>query len=491
MKKKVIIGLGIFSIIFLIGGIYIIISIEKTTSNLEDILRLHQVELMREHLLLRLKRVQSDLYLRNTRYARGIYTIVSDVKKMEDAVDKCFKCHHPGKVMDRLTDIRNQVETYKNALSRIMTIRANIKRLEAEEDNAYMIGQELITTVDNMITKTSVGLTEKTQSFLRQMSTTKTIIFILVAVGPILTAVLSVILITSITKPLNVILGAIRSLKSGDMDYRIPPGLKDEFGEVASAFNEMTATLKDQMQKMQRTEQMAVCGQLAASLAHEIKNPLAAIKVAIEVISDELKLSKENQDTLSKVLAEVRRIESLMKNLLDFARPPKPQLIGIDINNTLDVTISFLIKQPSFSLKNAGSIKIVKEFDNHLPETMADPQQLQQVFMNLLLNSTDAMPDGGTLTVRTFYDSSTDSILIDISDTGKGISKDTIDKIFQPFFTTKSKGTGLGLAITRQLIEQHGGNIMAENNINGGATFKIKFPVKNGTAGCPKTNKIA
>ena len=109
---------------------------------------------------------------------------------------------------------------------------------------------------------------------------------------------------------------------------------------------------------------------------------------------------------------------------------------------------------------------------------MADPMQLQQVFLNLLLNAIDTMQDGGTLFVKTSYDAGENAVQIEISDTGKGIDEKVIAKIFQPFFTTKPKGTGLGLAITKRLIEQHGGDISAENNPGGGATFKIRLPVK-------------
>jgi len=185
--------------------------------------------------------------------------------------------------------------------------------------------------------------------------------------------------------------------------------------------------------------------------------------------------SAENKDILSKVISEIRRIEALMKSLLDFARPPKPQFMQIDLNHILEGTLDFLIKQPSFSQGKKEAIAIIQNLDAHLPEIVADPQQLRQIFINLLLNAHEAMAQEGTLTVKTSHDSSP-SIEISISDTGKGISKDVLGKIFQPFFTTKPKGTGLGLAISKQLIEQHGGAISAENNPDGGATFRIKIP---------------
>ncbi|HJW27874.1 MAG TPA: ATP-binding protein, partial [Saprospiraceae bacterium] len=203
---------------------------------------------------------------------------------------------------------------------------------------------------------------------------------------------------------------------------------------------------------------------------------LAGIKAAIELMAEEITLSAENKDILSKVISEVRRIESLMKSLLDFARPPKPQFLQVNLNQVLEGTMDFLIQQPSFSQSKKAPIAIIQDLDAHLPEIVADPQQLRQIFINLLLNAHESMANKGTITVKTSHDSN-HAIEICISDTGKGINKDILDKLFQPFFTTKPKGTGLGLAITKQLIEQHGGTISAENNPGGGAIFRIKIPI--------------
>jgi signal transduction histidine kinase len=170
-----------------------------------------------------------------------------------------------------------------------------------------------------------------------------------------------------------------------------------------------------------------------------------------------------------------------MKNLLNFARPPKPQFMVADVNKILDTVIKML----NFSLKPSSStpepskpIDILKDFDEHLPVIMADPMQLQQVALNLLLNAVDAMPDGGTIGVKTSHNSLTHSIQIEVSDTGEGIDKEVFDKIFQPFFTTKAKGTGLGLSISKRLVEEHVGNITVESNSGRGTTFRITLPVK-------------
>jgi two-component system sensor histidine kinase AtoS len=224
-----------------------------------------------------------------------------------------------------------------------------------------------------------------------------------------------------------------------------------------------------------------VLGEVAAGLAHEIKNPLAGVRGAIELISQESNVAPQDRALLLRAVEDVIRIESLMKDLLNFAKPPKPQYVDVEINSVLSMIISFALKHPSFSLRNGTKITVVKDFDEHIPNVQADPMQLRQIFLNLLLNAAEAMPDGGTLHMKTFYEQAAKTITVRVSDTGKGIEESSMNKIFQPFFTTKRKGTGLGLAIIKRLIEQHEGAIGVENNPGGGATFTISFPeTRNG-----------
>jgi two-component system sensor histidine kinase AtoS len=599
MKKKIIIGLSIFSLIFFLGGIYIVYTVERATSKLDQLITLHEVEIMRENLSIGVKRVQADLSLQNTHYARGAYITVKNVMSMSQAADGCFRCHHAENVMQRLTDLRSHIEDYMVAISRVLTLRGDPAREKSEEESAIRIGDALTMKIDEMIDFTRKRLDEKTKKGLKDISGTKTLLFVLVAVGPLLATGLALVFIKGFTKPVDSLLDAIRKLKGGNLDYRIG-GLTDEFGEVASAFNDMAGSLKENIYRiedsekryrilfenasdaifileaegehagriiaanraaadmhgyspeelltmkiteldtpdaaqdapakirrilsgerikgelthlrkdgsliyiemsaglvdfgsqryilavdrditerkqaeeaLQRVEQMKVVGELAAGLAHEIKNPLAGMKVSIEVLLYELNLSDADREILTRVTDEILRIELLMKELLNFARPPRPQLDIVDINKVLDKATILSEKNPSFS-----SVKVVKEYDNRAPGTMADPMQLQQVFMNLLLNAAEAMPAGGMLTLKTLYEENSNSLQIMISDSGKGIDDKAMARIFQPFFTTKAKGTGLGLAITKRLIEQHDGSISVRNNPDGGATFRIVLPVK-------------
>lgn len=475
MKKKIIIGFSILGIIFMLGGVYIVVAIEKGTSTLDKLIMLHQVEILREHLLIQVKRVESDLSLKNTRYARGVDMIISDVRNMSSVADSCFGCHHKGEVREQLVGLKNQIVEYEAAVSRVLTIRANSERLAKEEDRAYEMGEKLVKRISAMIAFTTVKLDERTNASLSQISHAKSLLYAFMASQVFIAIVLAYLFIRSVTKPAASLLEATRRLKGGDLDFRVE-GLKDEFGEVASSFNEMSSALKKHMQEKQKAEQMKMVGMMAAGLAHEIKNPLAGIKVSIEVLSEDSSLSEEDRNVLSGLIKEIRRIEILMKGLLEFARPSKPQFRLVNVRSILENAIKFSLK-PRSSNGSANGVEIVKEFDDSLPDIVADPIQLQQVFMNLLLNASAAMPDGGTLTLRATNDYEGKTVELAVSDTGRGIAEEDMAKIFQPFFTTRSKGTGLGLAVSKQLVEQHGGTITAEANAGGGATFRVVLPV--------------
>jgi len=482
MKRKVVIALAIYSVVFSLAGVYVIHTIRTATAELDKLITLHQVEILREHYLLQIKKVQADLTLMDTPYSRSFDTVVKNVMNMGRIIDTCFDCHHSPRGTERLDALKKQTETYKESLSRVLTVRANAVRRAAEEDAAFRIGEGLIEQVQDMIALTTSRLGENTQKAMNRIERTKYILYGLVALGPLVSAVLGFVFILGLTRPVKVLVESTRRLKSGDLDHRVV-ALKDEFGELATAFNEMAGSLKEQIQKMQRTEQMVVVGELAAGLAHEIKNPMAGIKVAMSVLSEEAYISPEDKSVLQKVVAEITQLDGLMKSFLNFAKPQKPRLEPVNVNQMLNTTLTFHLKHQAVGAGGSGKIEIVKEFGELAP-TLADPTQLQQVFLNLFLNALHAMPRGGELGVRTWLEEDGKKIRIEVSDTGSGIREDLITKVFQPFFTTKPKGTGLGLAISRQMIEQHDGTIAVANRPGGGVLFTILLPVKEeGAAG--------
>ena len=476
MKRKIIIGLVLFCLIFLVGGYAVVRTIEQSNADLNNLVLLHQVELVREQLLIELKRTQLDLQVKHTRYAGSVDTMFLHVSAMDDVIRMCFECHHSASVSARLDALHEGIEHYKEALSRVLTMRANGPRLAEEKDRAYRIGEDIVAEVGNINDLTSRKLRVHSTRALAEGKRTQFLIFVILSVTPALALGLSVLFLRGFTRPVRTLLQATRRLREGDLSYRID-GLRDEYGEVADSFNRMAVSLKDHLERMQWAEQAVVLGELAGGLAHEIKNPLAGVKASVEVLAMDPSMTPENKDVLDKVAEQIRRMEGLIKSFMSFARPPAPQFTVMDMHAVIDSTIALTQRHPLFAKGRPARIVIVKDYDLRTPPMTADPTQLQQVFLNLLLNAAEAMPEGGTITVQTRYDTETETLVVRVRDTGTGVDAAIRDKIFQPFFTTKGKGTGLGLSITKRLVEQQGGLIRYENGEGGGGVFVITVPV--------------
>jgi signal transduction histidine kinase len=249
--------------------------------------------------------------------------------------------------------------------------------------------------------------------------------------------------------------------------------------ELSAAYQE----LEENQEKLIQAEKMTSLGQLAASVAHEVNNPIAGVLIYTQLIMKKMSadtLTKEQAlDYLSKMEFELTRSGRLIRNLLDFARQTEPSLSLINLNDVAERAFSLVSHSAEI-----GHVKVIKELSTTLPEIMADPSQLQQVLTNLMLNAIQAMPDGGTLTIRTSADSQ-GRVRIDVQDTGIGISKENMKKLFTPFFTTKKevKGVGLGLAVAHGIIQRHRGKIEVESEEGKGTTFTIYLNAYQGDKG--------
>jgi two-component system NtrC family sensor kinase len=226
---------------------------------------------------------------------------------------------------------------------------------------------------------------------------------------------------------------------------------------------------------MKRADRLASIGEMAAGIAHEIKNPLAGIAGVIQVLKKEQAIGDPKRAVLDEVLSQVERMDKAVRNLLSFARPPEPRMTLVDINELISKLLDFLA--PQFA-KNA--IVAERKLAPGLPWLTLDPDLVQQALINIALNAIQAMTDGGKFIIETKAvkpeGENPGSVEILFSDTGKGISQENLSRIFNPFFTTRQQGTGLGLSITQRIIEQHGGEINVMSSPGQGASFAIVFP---------------
>jgi PAS domain S-box-containing protein len=229
---------------------------------------------------------------------------------------------------------------------------------------------------------------------------------------------------------------------------------------------------------LQWAEQLNIVAELTKGLSEEIRNAIAGIRASVEVLADRDESHIERGNIKRSALDAIERIRQTINNVLSFARPPRPHLVEVNMNDVIDASMRFSQKHPRFSFEDHQKISFITDYGRDIPAVMADPFQLQQIFLNLIFNAFEAMHEGGTITVKTSYKAEDDEIVITISDTGQGVKENMRDQIFQPFYSTKGKGTGLGLPITKRYIEQHGGKISVEGNPSGGATFRITHPVR-------------
>ncbi|HXE95612.1 MAG TPA: ATP-binding protein [Dongiaceae bacterium] len=285
---------------------------------------------------------------------------------------------------------------------------------------------------------------------------------------------------------------------AGDLESRVPVSSRDELGELSEAVNSMTESLgkadkelkgwADSLEnkveersreimrmeeQLRRSEKLASLGTLAAGVAHEINNPLTGILLYASILNGDKRLDPALLPDVERVISETQRCAGIVKNLLEFSRESLPEKEFITINSILDEVVTFFQKLPDFR-----NIDIRNNYGNDLPEISVDPNQIRQVFMNLVINACHAMPLGGDLEIST-YRSAADGTYVcaALKDSGNGILEENLARIFDPFFTTKQEGTGLGLAISYGIIENHGGKIEVKSRVGEGATFTVMLPV--------------
>jgi len=246
--------------------------------------------------------------------------------------------------------------------------------------------------------------------------------------------------------------------------------LEDRVAERTKELKEANERLKEAQEKLILSEKMSAMSLLAGGISHEISNPIMAIVGFSEILMDRIN-DKENKELLSKIKEFAFQCMNIINKFCDFAMNPSNEFEDIFVNHIIE-DVLILTKN-----KLKYDVEVIKEYADDLPPVKGEPNELQNVLVNVILNAKDAMPDGGKLFIKTY--SENDYVVIKIKDTGAGIPKEILDNIFKPFFTTKSKaGTGLGLSVAQEIIRAHDGKIEIESELGKGTTVFIKLPVK-------------
>jgi signal transduction histidine kinase len=302
-----------------------------------------------------------------------------------------------------------------------------------------------------------------------------------------------------VNRPVNRLVRTMAKAEKGNLKARAHVRRKDELGHLAQSLNSMLGQLDESDQELKRlhaeqlkrADRLATIGELAAGIAHEIKNPLAGIAGATQILAREFADDDPRKPVTQEILKLIERLDTTIRDLLDFARPSPPASVLTDLGDLMSRTLFLVERMPE--RKNQG-VEIIVDIDPELPTVPVDADQLRQVFLNVSVNAVQAMPEGGTLSIAMASEAdrgleevlpAEDYVMVSFQDTGSGIAEDKLRSIFTPFVTTKTQGTGLGLPITMRIIEQHGGRITVESTEGKGTIFRIYLPKEQAARDVP------
>jgi two-component system NtrC family sensor kinase len=435
----------------------------------------------------------------------GEITVSSDRLKVGTVVDMkaeaCYGCHREDEAKVLLpSDSKTRV--YHTENQRILGLINPIYN----EPSCYPCHPKTINVLGVLDTMVTLEKFDKEKAQLYNRMILSGVISVIV-----LSFLSSLLFTRFVNRPINKLLAATKTAAQGNLDQTVSIKSDDELGELSRSFNHMIAELKRsrdaieestqtleqrvqertwELQQVQnqlvRAGKMAALGELAAGVGHEINNPLTGVLTFSSLILKKMDDNHPWKKDLENIVYQTTRCRNIVKGLLDFARQRKPDKKEYDIHSLIDRTLTFVENQARFQ-----NIKMVKKCAVGMPMLSIDTDQFQQVFMNIIINAADSMSEnGGTLTIQTVVHDK--MIEISFTDTGCGISKDHLPKIFTPFFTTKEtgKGTGLGLAISYGIVQSHGGEIEVESEIGKGSTFRIKLPIEKQDQPADETQNV-
>lgn len=282
-------------------------------------------------------------------------------------------------------------------------------------------------------------------------------------------ALLGYLVARTITMPVEELAAVTSRIAAGDFNQRAVVRHHDEIGALAQSFNQMLSQVQSYEQRLVESEKIFTAGQMAAGLAHEIRNPLTSIKMFVQLLHGRLRDQPDNQAMAASLLQEICRVERIIEQIVERARPGEPVKIEGNINDQLKEVL--VLAEPTLQ---AAGIRVETQLADTLPASCYDPEKMKQVFWNLLLNSKEAMPKGGCLTISSTPVNNT--IDIAFADNGSGLAAATADLCFKAFYTTKPEGLGLGLSTSRTIMEQHGGTLELTNRDQGGVMAIIHLP---------------
>jgi len=281
------------------------------------------------------------------------------------------------------------------------------------------------------------------------------------------------------TLPIHRLVEGVKRVSAGDLAVTMPVETRDEIGELAESFNEMVAQLREREhleKRLYEAEHLSKVGQLASGIAHEIRNPLNYISLAVDHLRSEMlpaygDRTPELLELTGKIKEEVRRANYMVLNFMNYGRPLKLRPVTVDYRAFIDKLLPLVQEKLT-----EQRVTIVLEIPDDLPTVEIDPELMRNCLVNFITNAAQSMAEGGTVTLGAVYDPETETFRLTVADEGRGIAPEDLEKIFQPYFTTREAGIGLGLAITERIVKEHRGTIEVTSEPDRGTLFTIVLP---------------
>jgi len=424
---------------------------------------------------------------------------------VDKRAEACYRCHSESRPLERLdTDERGRIYVSRAGAGKsgrrhrvlgIINPMYNDLSCSAAPCHAHPKSLKVLGVIDVTMDLSDVDA----QIGLARRQVLAVSVFSVVAICVVVT----LILVSFIERPVKALVQGTARVSMGYLEDLIPVESDDELGQLARSFNHMTlnlreanaeigelvqglnrkveertAELKETQYQLLHAEKLADLGKIAATVAHEINNPLHGVYTYIRLMERKLQEGDCGSEQLEKFRGylatmgrEVERTSAIVFNLLDFTRPKEPNRKSVDLRKVVDESLSLIQ-----NIARRNNIEIRQEMAA-LPEVQSDPAQIKQVFLNLLVNACEAMETGGTLTVRSREATDDRTVVVEVGDTGGGIPEEYLERMFDPFFTTKGKGTGLGLSVVQGIVQRHGGRIEVDTGPGRGTRMRVILPV--------------
>jgi len=426
-------------------------------------------------------------------------------RMVNQRAEACYGCHSEARPLERLeTSGRSRIffsehgEVTRGGNHRVLGIinpMYNDSGCSSAACHAHPDWQKVLGVID-----VTMDLSEVDGTIASARRQVLVVSFVSVAA---IFGIVALILFHFVERPVKELVLGTKRISGGDLDHFIDVTTNDEMGHLAASFNQMTLDLQNARKQIQEgirnlehkveertrelkttqsqllhSEKLAAVGALAATVAHEINNPLTGVYTYIRLMERKIEQGQIGPEEIAKykgyldtMRREVERTTAIVQNLLDFTRPKDPVRKPMNLVKAMEESLALISNK--LSLTNIEVVKLL----NPLPEIQADPAHMKQVFLNLLINACEAMEEGGTLTIRSDYHPDANTVTMSVRDTGSGIEEKDLARIFDPFFSTKKKGTGLGLSVVNGIVTRHNGKVEIDSAPGKGTDFRVTLPV--------------